>query len=459
MATISSLGIGSGLNLSGLLSQLQTAEQAKLEPITTQKTELQSKLSAYGRLQSALTSLQTAVSKLNYAKTFQAVTTSVSGSSLNAAVSGSAVAGNYAVNVTQLAQAQSLATSGVADQTADLGTGTLSISFPNSTKTALSIDLTTGAHSLQAVRDAINAQGAGVTASIVNDGSSTPYRLVLTSSSGTQSAMSVSVSGGSGQLASMFSYDSVSKTGSMAETVAAKDAALSVNGIGITSQSNVVSGAVQGVTLSLTATGASQVTVATDSTSIKSAVTGFVDAYNSLQTTVSSLSSYDSTTKKAGDLLGDSTLRSIQSRLRSVMGNALSSGSLTRLSDLGITQQLGGQLKVDSTKLDGLVGSNLSALSDFFTGGASGDGFASRMGGVLGGVLNTDGTLDSVTKGVNGQIKSLDDSYAKMSDRITATVEHYRTQFSQLDSLISQMNSTSTYLTQQFNALAAQTKN
>lgn len=458
MATISSLGIGSGLNLSGLLSQLQAAEEAKLQPITDQKTELQSKLSAYGRLQSALTSLQTAAGKLNYAKTFQAVTASVSGSGLSAAVSGSAVAGSYAVNVTQLAQAQSLATSGVADQTADLGTGTLSISFPNSTKTALSIDLTTGTHSLQAVRDAINAKGAGVTASIVNDGSATPYRLVLTSSSGTQSAMSVSVSGGSGQLASMFSYDSVTQTGAMTETVAAKDAALSVNGIGITSQSNMVAGAVQGVTLSLTATGASQVTVATDSTAIKSAVTGFVDAYNSLQSTVSSLTSYDSNTKKAGDLLGDSTLRSIQSRLRSVMGNALSSGSLTRLSDLGITQQLGGQLKVDSAKLDGLVGSNLSALSDFFTGGAAGDGFASRLGGVLSGVLNTDGTLDSVTKGVNGQIKSLDDSYAKMNDRITATVDHYRAQFSQLDSLISQMNSTSTYLTQQFNALAAQTK-
>ena len=458
MATISSLGIGSGLDLSGLLTQLQTAEQAKLKPITDQKTELQTKLSAYGRLQSSLTSLQTAIGKLQYAKAFQAVTTSVSGSGLTAAVSGSAVAGTYAVNVTQLAQAQSLATSGVADQAADLGAGTLSISFPNSTKTALSIDLTSGTHSLQDVRDAINAKGAGVTASIVNDGSSTPYRLVLTSSSGTQSAMSVSVAGGGGQLASMFSYDSASKTGAMTETVAAKDAALSVNGIGITSQSNVVSGAVQGVTLSLAATGASQVAVATDSASIKSAVTGFVDAYNSLQTTISDLTSYDADTKKAGDLLGDSTLRSVQARLRGVMGGALSSGSLTRLSDLGITQQLGGQLKVDSTKLDNLVGNNLQALSDFFTGGTSGDGFAGRLGGALDGVLNTGGALDAATKGVNGQIKSLNDRYTQMNDSINQTIARYRTQFSQLDSLISQMNSTSTYLTQQFNALTAQTK-
>lgn len=457
MATITSLGIGSGLDLSGLLTQLQTAEEAKLTPITDQKSALQTKLSAYGRLNSALTSLQTAAEKLTYAKTFQAVTTSVTGSGLTAAVSGTAVAGSYAVNVTQLAQAQSLATTGVADQAADLGTGTLSISFPNSTKSALSIDLTSGTHSLQDVRDAINTAGGGVTASVVNDGSSSPYRLVLTSSSGTQSEMSVSVSGGSGQLASMFSYDSVSKTGAMTETVAAQDAALSVNGIGITSQSNVVSGAVQGVTLSLTATGSSQVAVATDSTSIKSAVTGFVDAYNSLQTTVSGLTSYDSSTKTAGDLLGDATLRSIQSRLRSVMGGALSSGALTTLSDLGITQQLGGKLAVDSTKLDGLVGSDLSALSDFFTGGASGDGFASRLGGVLDGVLSTGGVLDSVTQGVNGQIKSLDDRYTQMNDSITATIARYRTQFSQLDSLISQMNSTSTYLTQQFNALTAQT--
>ena len=464
MATISSLGVGSGLDLSGLLDKLDSAERLKLQPLTTQKTEQQSRLSAYGRLGSALTKLQTAAKALGDAATFQAVTSTISGSGVTAAAKSDAVVGSYTVKVDTLAQAQSLATTGVADQQADLGSGTLTISQGSgSAQKTLTVNLAATASSLEDVRDAINSQGGGVTASIVNDGDATaPYRLVLSSTStGTDAQMTVGFSG-TGQLGSLlgYAYDSAGVgSGAMSETVAASNAKLEVNGITIQRQSNVAEDVVQGVTLSLSEAGASHVlTVARDSASIKSSVSGFVDAYNSLQSTISSLTAYDSETKTAGDLLGDATLRNVQTQLRGVLTGALSGGSLARLSDAGVELQLGGKLQIDDEKLGKLVDGDLSALSTFFAGSSSGDGLGDKLGSTLDSILGSGGILASATDGIKAQVKSIDQRYARMDDSITATIERYRKQFSQLDSMLTQMNATTTYLTQQFNALNAQLK-
>lgn len=455
MATISSLGIGSGLDLSGLLDQLNSAERLKLEPITARKTVEQTKLSAYGKLKSALSSLQTAAKALADTKTFQGVTSSITGTGVTAAAQPSAVPGSYTVQVTQLAKAQSLATpvGMVVDPAADLGGGSLTING------GAAIALAAGASSLNDVRDAINAQGGGVTASIVNGGGSDGYRLVLSSTTtGTASEVTVA---SDGALASLFGYDSATHTGVMAQTVAASDAKLNVNGIDVVSQSNLVADAVQGVTLSLSEAGASHVlTVERDSKAISAAVTGFVDAYNSLQGTISSLTSYNADTKVAGVLLGDATLRGVQGKLRSVLTSDLAEGALVRLSDVGISLQEGGTLAVSSTKLDGLIGSDVSALSDFFSGSvaATGSGLADALDSVLGGILEEGAALDGAAVAGKARITALDKSYERMEESISATIERYRLQFSQLDLLVSQMNSTSSYLSQQFDALSAQLK-
>lgn len=445
MASISSLGVGSGLDLSGLLDQLDSAERLKLQPVTKQKKAQQAKLSAYGRLESALTKVQDATKKLGDSKTFQAVTSSITGTGVTAAAKSDAVAGRYEVAVTNLAQAQSLASVGLADRTTDLGAGTLTITQGSgATQKTLTVTLDANASSLEDLRDAINKQNGGVSASIVNDGSATPHRLVLTAKdTGTDARMTVTGDYG-GVL-------------NLSEKVEARNAALKVNGIDIASQSNMVEGAVQGVSLSLSEAGGSHVlTVARDSAAIKSAVTGFVDAWNSLQGTVSSLTAYNADTQVAGDLLGDATLRGVHSQLRNVLTASLGEGALTRLADVGIELELKGTLKLDGSKLDGLISGDLMSVSGFFAGVGTADGLADKLSSTLETVLKDGGALDTVSKGVEGRIKSLDERYARMEESISATVERYRKQFTQLDLMLSEMNATTSYLTQQFDALNAQ---
>lgn len=445
MASISSLGVGSGLDLSGLLDQLDSAERLKLQPITTQKKAQQTKLSAYGRLESALSKLQDAAKKLADGKTFQAVTSSITGTGVTAAAKSDAVAGRYEVTVAKLAQAQSLASVGMADRTTDMGAGSLTITQGSgASQKTLTVTLDANASSLEDLRDAINKQNGGVSASIVNDGSATPHRLVLTAkNTGTDAQMTVS-----GDFGGVLN---------LAEKVAARNAELKVNGIDISSQSNLVEGAVQGVSLSLSEAGGSHVlTVERDNASIKSAVTGFVDAWNSLQSTVSSLAAYNADTQVAGDLLGDATLRSVQSQLRNVLTANFGEGALSRLADVGIQLELKGTLKVDSDKLGGLLASDLASVSGFFAGVDTGEGLADKLGSTLEAVLKDGGALDAVSKGVEARIKALGERSTRMEESIAATIERYRKQFTQLDLMLSEMNATTSYLTQQFDALNAQ---
>ena len=190
-SAISSLGVGSGLDLSTLLTNLKSAEQLKLTPITNQQSAVNTRLSAYGVLQGALASFQSASTALGTASLYNSTTTSSSNTSvMTTSADNTAVAGSYAVNVTQLAQSQTLVSNGIIDSTGmQLGSATIQIQFgttsgatftPGSTPAA-SININGTNNTLSGIRDAINAANAGVTASIVNDGSSTPAVLVLAS--------------------------------------------------------------------------------------------------------------------------------------------------------------------------------------------------------------------------------------------------------------------------------------
>lgn len=467
MASISSLGVGSGLDLRGLLNQLDTAERLKLQPLTQQKAVNQSKISAYARLQGVLGSLQSATSKLNDAKTFQGQTSKISGSGVAVATSADAVPGTYQVKVTQLAQAQSVATAGVASKTAALGEGLLSIKV--GTGDPLEVTLDSSNNTLEGIRDAINAKKGGVTASIVNDGTATPYRLVLSSDkTGTASTMAIDFDdGGTGgdQLNGLLNaHVEGSNAGGYKQTVEAKNAELEVSGIAVSSQTNTVEGALQGVTLTVSATGDTQtLTVERDTAAMRSAITGFVDVYNTLVGTMSSLASFNSETKVAGELLGDSALRSVQGRLRSVMSAGGEGGTYKALSDIGISLQLDGKLKIDSDKLDKAVKGDAAALSTFFAGAGGSsvenDGLAGKLVSSLKDMLSGDGALTKGVEGLKERNKGLDERYTRMESSINSTIERYRKQFAQLDSLIANMNSTSSYITQQFDALNAQLGN
>lgn len=451
MTTITSLGVGSGLDLTGLLDSLTTAEQQKLTPITDQQDANSAKISAYGSLQSALSSLQNAVQTLTDTSTYQALTSSLSGSGITSAVTSSAVPGNYQITVNSLAQANSLATAGVADKTTALGTGDLTLSV-GGTSTTITLDSTN--NTLEGIRDAINAQGAGVTASIINTGDATnPYRLTLTSdTTGTASAISVSLANGTGTVSSLFA------SGALTETVAAQDASLTVNGIAITSQSNTVEGALQGVTLNLSLSSVGQtqtLSVARDTESMKSAITDFVDTYNALMGTTDALTAYNADPTQSGKLLGDGTERTIENRLTRALTADISGSTFQHLQDLGISLQSDGTLQVDDTKLSAAVNGDNTALSNFFVGSGSGSGFANNMSNVLDGILGDQGILTTATDSLQAANDRLDQQYTDMQSSIDATIAIYKTQFTALDTLIAQLNSTSTYLTQQFSALSS----
>ncbi|RDB42731.1 flagellar filament capping protein FliD [Halomonas sp. DQ26W] len=450
MTTITSLGIGSGLDLNGLLDQLNVAERGKLEPIKLQQKSHQARISAYGKLQGVLATFQSAATKLNDAKFFQSVGSSVTGSGVKAAAGADAQPGRFDVAVTQLARAQSIASVGVADREEQLGAGTISLKLGNGEP--LSIILEPGKSSLNDIRNAINESKSGVTASIVNDGSGEPYRLVITSDkTGTESA--VEIDSIEGDLAGKLAF-------AVEPVVTAQDAQLKVNGIDIVSQSNQVKGAIQGVTLDLTETTAegSSVTVVVErnTLAIREAVSGFVKAYNDMRGTISGLTKFNADTGDAGELLGDSTLRTVENRMRSVLNGGVGEGELRMLSDLGIKLQRDGTLKLDEDRLSDIVANQPGALSAFFAGQDKAGGMAGKLNQSLDQMLGDRGLLNNAKRGLESRLSSLADRFERMERSIEKTIDRYRIQFGQLDSMIATMNQTSDYLFQQFDMMNAQ---
>jgi flagellar hook-associated protein 2 len=449
------------MDLTGLLDQLQEAERGKLAPITLQKKQQQAKISAYGQLQTSLNSFQDAVAKLNDPKLYQSLSANVRGDAIKATTTASALPGSYRVEVSQLATSGTLASTRVTDRDTALdlqGATALRLDFGGAD--SVDIDIAPGS-SLSAIRDAINAnKDAGVNATIINDGQG--YRLALSSKN----------TGADASIASFSFVDTsqspeVTVAGPFAEDTATKrageDAALTVNGISISSAKNQIEGAIQGVTLNLAElsiadgeTATSTINVERDTLKQREAINGFVKAFNDLKGTIGKLTSFSGDADTAGELVGDSTVRTIEGRLRSVLTGGVAGGELSTLNQLGITLQRDGTLEIDDDKISDLVANNPQALSDFFVGGEAGNGLAAQLDSTVERMLGDNGVVKLAINGAESRVKSLDERYERMEKTIEGTISRYRTQFGQLDSMIAQMNSMSSYLTQQFDALDAQ---
>ncbi|WP_016259139.1 flagellar filament capping protein FliD, partial [Yersinia pestis] len=415
MASISALGTGSGLDLNTLLSQLSAAEQTRLTPLTTQQTSYKSKLTAYGVLQSALAKLETASTALKKADTLNSTAVSGSNSAFSATTDSAASAGTYSIEVTNLAKAQSLLSADVPSATDKLGssdaTRTITITQPGQ-KEPMKISLTSEQTSLTGIRDAINKQEGSVNASIMKADDNTYYLALTSKDTGTQSEMTISVAGDE-TLNNFLNYtpSSTGGSGALTQKVKAEDATLSVNGVSITRQSNTITDAPQGVTINLKAVtkeGApEQLTIVRDNTATKAAIQSFVDAYNSLQTTFGSLTKYtvvetgqDQSTSN-GALVGDGTLRSIQTQLKSQLASS-QSGDLKTLASIGITQDLDGKLVINADKLNTALTDKPNSVTAFFVGDGETTGFATQTEKLLNTALDTTlGTLKTATDGIN----------------------------------------------------------
>jgi flagellar hook-associated protein 2 len=463
MASISNLGVGSGLPLATMLDSLQTAEKSALTPISTQQSAYTAKLSAYSTLKSSLTTFQTANTALSSADLFTATTASSSSSAFTATTSGSTVAGKYAINVTQLAQAQVL-TSGVqssnSDALGDSSVASRSIAITLKDGTSKSVTLSSDQTSLTGMRDAINGANAGITATIikVSDGS---FRLSMSANkTGSNNAVANITVTGDSKLQGIVGFDSTASSNVMTESVKAQNAQLTVNNVAIENSSNQISDALEGITLNLATTtvGDQTLTITKDTSKASSAITNWVNAYNTLLDQFNTLTKYTKVDTNSGSqdtsngaLLGDSTLRTIETQLKSMLTNAQSSSAYKSLGQIGITTDPStGSLKLDATKVSAALDKDAAGVKEMIVGDGKTTGITTKIGTNLTNWLSSKGIVQSATDGVSKTLNNLTALYNTTSDRIDADIARYKTQFTQLDLAISKLNSTSTYLTQQF---------
>lgn len=463
MASISSLGIGSGLDLSSILDSLQAAQKASLTPISKQQSSFTAKLSGYGTLKSALVNFQTANTALNKADLFTATNTTSTSTAFSATTTGNAVAGKYTINVTQLAQSQTLTTKNTQpDSKTAIATGDSVLTIQQGgDKKPVTIDISAANSSLSGIRDTINNAKAGVSASIINVGNG-QFRLSITSDdTGSDNAMSLSVNGDSA-LQSFMGYNGTSTDAAngMVESVTAQNAELTVNNIKITNSSNNISDALEDITLNLkdVTTGNQTLTITKDTSKAESAVKAWVDAYNSLQDTFSSLTKYtavdsgaDAQDSSNGALLGDSTLRTIQTQLKGLLNNTQSSSSFKTLAQIGVTSDPStGKLELDNDKLSAALKKDASGVKEMIVGDGKASGITTIIGNNVTSWLSNTGIIKAATDGVSKTLNNLTAQYNKASDRIDSEMARYKAQFTQLDVMMSSLNSTSSYLTQQF---------
>ena len=377
MANISSLGLGSGVLNSDLVDQLVQAERAPTENRLTQKTEqTQALLSAYGKLRSAVTELRLPMRQLSAPDNLKAFSANSSNEGIGVSVdSTKASRGTYSVEVTSLAGAQALASRDVfADRDAtSVGQGTLTLNVGDKT-TNLAIDSSND--TLQGLANAINDSDAGVSAGVIDTGNG--FQLVLSADeTGTANAVSISVSGDTGgtdtdnQGLSRFAFNTGMDTDAgLQETIAASDAVMKINGVEVTRSTNSFENVIDGLTFDITETGSSTIKVRQDLGAVADRVQGFVDKFNSLQSTIDSLAGFNAEAGVGSLLTGDSTVRSIQNQLRQVLTRVvpgLENSSVRSLADVGITTNFEtGGLEFDRAKFEEQLKNNPDEVTALF---------------------------------------------------------------------------------------------
>lgn len=486
-ATLSSAGIGSGLDVNTIISKLMTVESAPLTLLQDQATSLNAKLSSFGKLQSYFSTMRDKANALTSTTLWNGTTaTSSDTSAVKASTSSSsgtaAAAGNYAVTVNRLATGQTV-TSAALPSGGTLSAGTLTIELgtwtggtpasgstpatpptgftAKSGSSAITVTIGDGDTSLSAVRDKINAAGAGVVATIVTD--STGSRLSLRSKdTGAENGFRVSASetvddGDAATGLSALAYDATQASSPTTRTTEAANADATINGIAISSASNTLSNVVDGLTLTLQKTTSTPVSVdvAADTAAVKTAVTDFVTAFNAVAGFIRTQTAYNADTKTGGDLQGDSGALAIQAQLRAVINEGSSASSVfSRLSDVGIAMKSDGTLETNATKLDNALG-NLGELKKVLVtdGTTSADsGFVRRFKRLADAALGSDGVFDSRTAGLRTSVTRNSKSQEDMQSRLTLTEARLRKQYTALDTTMAQMSTLSSYLTQQITA-------
>jgi flagellar hook-associated protein 2 len=478
MASLSSLGVGSGLDAETIVTKLVALEKQPADALTTKNTKLQTQVSTWGKIQSNFSALQDAASKLTDSSFWRATTANSSDdASVSVSTGSNAAAGSYAVSVTQLAASQSVASSAFTGSASSVGEGSLRIelgrySTDNSATppavtfaakaaaTAVDISIGPGDNTLEKIRDRINTANAGISASIVSDASGA--RLVMRGQNGEDNAFRVSVTetATAPGLSALAYSAATGGTSAMTRTQSAQNAQATINGLSVSSASNTLSNVVEGVTLKLNraTTAPATVNVDLDTASITKGINEFISSYNSVVSTIRVQTLYDEASKTAGPLQGNATARGLLAQMRNLIGSSTgASSTFSRLSDVGIDINKDGTLAMKSSKFSDAMG-KLGEMQKFFGGSSDADtslnGIGTRVKNISKQILDsTSGAIVNSTNGLNSTIKRNKDKIENINDRTALFESRLRAQYTALDTNIAKLNGLSTYVTAQLAAL------
>lgn len=471
MATISSLGVGSGLDSEGIISALLSVERRPISLLTEQTTEIKTQLSSVGKIQSLVATMRDKAGAIGGVSLWgQTTVTSSDSASVGGFTTNGATTGRYSVSVSQLASSQTVTmANAVASSASTIGDGTLQIELGSWNGTTFTGDgspvtVTIGSDdtSLADIRDKINAAGAGVTATIVNDANGA--RLSIRSDeTGEENGFRITATeniddNDPNTGLSVLGYDPGGAT-SMTLNQAALNAMAQVNGVDVESATNTLDGVGDGLTLTLTKTTASpvEVVVADDTEAIKTAIDEFVKAFNELATYIKDQTKYNESSKTGGPLQGDRTAIGLQWQLRGVINQGSSaSDTWSRLSEVGITMTKDGTLSTSTTDLEEALKNPDELRKLLATDGtdAAGSGFMDRFKDLGNTVLGTEGSLTTLQASLEQRIERNDDRQDQMEDRLTRTEARIRAQYEALDTSMAKLNALSSYVSQQLASLS-----
>ena len=460
--TISSTGVGSGLDVKSIVSQLVAIERQPLVALQTNASKIKSQVSIYGTIKSQVTTLGDAAAVLSRTSGWSAQKATSSNSTAVAVTAGtSATSAALTVSVQQLAQAQAVTSAGVASGAAAGATGTLSIQLGKWTGasfggTGTAVPVTVAAtDSISTIAAAINAANAGVSATVLNDG--TNDRLVVRSTStGVASGFSITPTGGNAALAAYGFTDStalVPSSSGMYMGQGGLDANLKVNGVALTSATNNMANVIPGVSLQLlqTTTTGVDIAVTQDADAVQKNIQSFVDAYNAVNQTIADATKYSAATKTGGVLQGDATTLGLQSALRSLLSSSSTGSSYINLSQVGLERQTDGSLTINSTKLATakLDMSNLQKLFTTDNSDAATNGFGLKVRDFSRGMIAYDGRITNKATALQSSVTRNSADQDKVNERATRVEAQLLRQYTALDRQMAQWNGLSSYMTSQ----------
>jgi flagellar hook-associated protein 2 len=455
MAGISIGGLATGIDSKTLISQLMSLERNPQKILQSKATAMQGKIDVFNRIGSSLDSLKSLMDGMDTVASLTAMTATSSDTAVvTASASSTAVAGTHSLTVSSLASSQILVSdsatqTGYADAAAkSFGTGTITISDTTAGGTPVTVTVTAENNSLNGIAAAINASGANLTASVINDGGTTPYRLSIIGKDTHTYSLTAALTGGT--------YDNPTFT----QKVAASNAVFTLDGISMTRTANSVTDAIPGVTLSLLKQSATavKVTVANNTAGVAERINSFVSAYNSSMAMIYNQSTYVATSSSKAALLGDSTVRTAQNRLQAIVSTRVTGATAgcSTLADIGITtDRKSGNLVVDQGKLTTALTSRFTDVVALFTRNSGVSGLTQHEYGIseqfkqviddlthayVPGNYQDNGLISTRVNGLRKSITDINDRVEAMEVNMVRREEALKRQYASLESLVSSLS-------------------